>query len=125
MFHQDKKLERLVPPRELCQKIPAGKFADSALAWQSTMFLSSMPPKLVWEVKPRSECFGHEDAPAPTLEEIMEAIDQSFDANLTATFNLGQWVVEYRHYPKKGIGSDNFNPATAALKLWFDVEGIK
>lgn len=28
-------LEKLVPPLELCKLIPAGEFADSALAWFS------------------------------------------------------------------------------------------
>lgn len=113
------KLEQVVPPLELCAKIPDGAFADSALVWEEdSCVFGKLPPHVV----SREENTYHTIlAPAPTLQEIMEAIDQSFDANLTATFNLGQWVVEYRHYPKKGIGSDNFNPATAALKLWLEV----
>ena len=33
-------LESLVPPLELCKRIPAGKFEDSALALVSAMFFS-------------------------------------------------------------------------------------
>lgn len=119
---EKKTLESLVPPLDLCKQIPQGAFENSVLVWMGDL---DGDPVLF----PR-ECgicnqYGAEIAiaPAPTLAEIMEEIDQSFDANLIATFNLGQWVVEYRHYPKKGIGSDNFNPATAALRLWFDVKG--
>ena len=126
MFHQDKRLERIVPPRELCQKIPAGKFANSALVWQCTMFLSSEPPKKVWEVIPRSECFSSTpDAPAPTLEEIMEAL--VCRTNEPCVQWNGGWYVSGDR-PNGDGRPEAYNPVssvTAAMKLWLDVEGFK
>lgn len=144
MFHQDKRLERIVPPRELCQKIPAGKFANSALVWQCTMFLSSEPPKKVWEVIPRSECFSSTpDAPAPTLEEILDEFEiltlaapkecdptHQMDENRQYASTIGGLKIqvtmtswkELLEPPKMAVPIPK--TATAALKLWFDVEGI-
>lgn len=118
-------LKTLVPPLELCQQIPQGSFDDSALVWQCTMFLSSMPPKHVWEVKPRSECFGHEDAPAPTLEEIMDEL--VCRTNEPCVQWNGGWYVSGDRLNGKGR-PEAHNPVssvTAALRLWLKVEGIE
>lgn len=108
------KLEQLVPPLEMCLKIPQSKFADSALAWQCTMFLSSMPPKHVWEVKPRSECFGNEDAPAPTLEEIMEEMRKDHEQVAVTNRQSGGWCVHGWDF----LPEDDKNAATAAIRVF-------
>ena len=72
-------LENLVPPLELCKQIPAGEFEDSALVWDIHGKFDK------WHVEKRvkrSVRFGdygrmsppHADIPAPTLEEVLEAI---------------------------------------------------
>lgn len=110
--------EQLVPPLKLCKQIPRGAFANSALVWWGMCVYPRIHPDGARYGEPyrRSGSF-----PAPTLAEILEEIDPSFDANITVTYHFGQWKVEHRHYPREGVGSDNDNPATAALKLWLEV----
>ena len=65
-------LTDLVPPLELCQKIPAGEFEDSYFVWAKfdkwVILLRNCVKK--------NKAYIAEDAiyPAPTLQEIMEAI---------------------------------------------------
>lgn len=115
-------LEQLVPPLELCKQIPEGAFADSALVWQCAMFLATMPPKYVWEVRPRNECFGHEVPPAPTLAEILEALpcDMLADFYLSPT-DRGTYRIDMVMNDTASEIANGDTPATAALKLWMEV----
>jgi hypothetical protein len=127
-------LENLVPPLELCRQIPEGAFADSALVWGFTMFLASYPPKPVWEVMPRNRSFGSATKiPAPTLAEILEALDIGGHICITCIKEYNTWKVECEDmpeierdsagYPVIDIVSrrDSINPAIAALKIWMEV----
>ena len=110
------RLEDLVPPLELCKKIPQGKFADSALVW---MWDLDGDPGLF----PR-ECgicnqYGTEIAiaPAPTLAEILEALGAA------TSYHLGDaWLVALCN-DSRDNGVKDANPATAALRLWLKVFG--
>ncbi len=68
-------LTDLVPPLELCKLIPAGGFADSAFVWLEV----EIPQKnqkewrVVNRTKPVNVCHNQK-YPAPTLQEIMEAV---------------------------------------------------
>lgn len=110
------RIEDLVPPMKLCKQIPKGKFADSALVWRGTNHLwwdyYTMPRECgnCRELDP-----GEIIAPAPTLAEIIEELPK---------------YVEYRWYNGKfcpchpKYDPEDFsdkNPATAALKLWLEV----
>ena len=136
---ENKGLKKIVPPLELCQQIPQGSFDDSALVWQCTMFLSSQPPKKVWEVVPRNSfcCHGNPDAPAPTLQEIMEALPTIQHSSFGAEYFLvlidyrnvhTGWGVGYGRLQDgtfkglNGAAKGDANPSTAALRLWLKME---
>lgn len=127
------KLENLVPPLELCQQMPEGSFDDSALVWQA----STTAIELEWIVVPR----GQSEPimwrlPAPTLAEILEALPtcipgakkhhfylRLFDLRL----NKAGMGVGYAHSASRGfvLAKEMYkcdaNPATAALRLWLDI----
>ena len=93
------RLENLIPPLELCKQIPAGEFDDSALAWYNFHGV----PILRWRDN-LEKLDGVRPIPAPTLEEILEAIRE---------IQLGN---QSYCYPTE---------SEEALRLWFKVKGIK
>lgn len=107
-------LKSIVPPLELCKRIPAGEFEDSALVWDIHGKFDK------WHVEKRvkrSVRFGdygvtsppHADIPAPTLEEVLEAIGkvENWDtATITRPIGVNTRIVD------------------TALKRWFEVKGI-
>lgn len=111
------KAKDLVPPLELCQRIPKGKFADTALVWASRFRYCGRKPELV----PKEYVAEvREIAPAPTLQEIMAVISfhggpftvESFSAMCGVEF----LVSDHQHiYLRKGE-----NPAELALQFWLD-----
>lgn len=113
------KFEDLVPSLELCKKIPAGEFVDSALYWAS-QYGGTQP-----DVFP-SECgncdkfriIAEDDAicPAPTLEEIMAAMP------FCRVYKKVNGVFIAVH-EKTRIA--HMNAADAALKLWLKMKGIE
>ena len=108
-------LESIVPSLDLCEKIPAGEFEDSALVWDIHGKFDK------WHVEKRvkrSVRFGdygrmsspHADIPAPTLEEVLEAIGEveNWDtAMITKPIGVNARIVD------------------TALKRWFEVKGIQ
>lgn len=116
-------LKDLVPPLDLCKQIPAGAFDDSALVWMETRTGSC-------GVQAR---ITSEEVPAPTLQEIMLALPAYNEDEIRLCcisdfpedgekMVLGEaWSVGYTEAGKK----TDKNPATAALKLWLDLEAWK
>lgn len=116
-------LEDLVPPRKLCQQIPEGAFADSALVWVTC---GDIEPQYKAVDKRHFPYIPEEGAlvyPAPTLAEILDALARrlvapSLDVLITShglicgSVNVGRLVVAF-------CSPDN--SATAALKLWLEV----
>lgn len=118
-------LESIVPPLELCKKIPEGEFEDTALVWvydDVVEFLCRTSGceqihKKEWQVEHnhprkiaiRRKC-GQEIYPAPTLEEALEAIGkvENWDtATITRPIGVNTRIVD------------------TALKRWFKVKGVK
>jgi hypothetical protein len=134
------KLEDLVPPLELCKRIPAGKFEDSALVyiywWKSPTKAIEIRVRYEVESDPEFDDLVEDERiiiyPAPTLAEILEKLPKSdYDEHV---------LYCVPDYPDKGkcrifgcvwsIGHGNntfteANPATAALRLWLDVNGVE
>ena len=117
-------LENIVPPLELCKKIPEGKFADSALVWWGACVYPRLYPDGV-----RYDTLWHKQGttPAPTLQEILDALARMelcprLGAILPVTGNVvysicADWNLMCKH---------GNNAAEAALKLWLEVnKGIK
>lgn len=115
------KLESIVPPLELCKRIPADDklFQQTALAW--VLLGKDWPTVLERERLPKDRT-GFEVIPAPTLAEIMQEIP--LDVMLTRRYGYsedygwGEWddrdYVEMFH-----------NPAEAALRLWLKLNGME
>ena len=118
-------LENIVASLELCKKIPDGEFEDSALVWETYYSKYSIKPVVI--DRKTSESTPHEFVenvyPAPTLEEILDALKDITEkpsvyyGKLTKT-----WVCDSMEYltqikDKKGVN--------AALRLWFKVKGIE
>lgn len=120
------KLETIVPPLELCKRMPDGAFADSALIWMFDGF--------DWWVNAREFDATYDEAfPAPTLPEIMEALPKidNKENSLAVVPDFPDdgekrifgeaWEVGYT---TKNCAKDR-NSATAALKLWLELNERK
>lgn len=118
-------LENLVPSMELCKKIPEGEFKDSALVWETYSSKYSIEPVVI--DRETSESIPHEFVenvyPAPTLDEILDALKDITEkpsvyyGKLTKT-----WVCDSMEYltPIK-----DKNSVSAAIRLWFKVKGVE
>ena len=121
------KLEDLMPPLELCKQIPAGEFADSALAW---MVLPDGSLHPVFPIIARNATLPDDDLiPAPTLEEILREMAKyphrfnnlTCDAYEEMDFGVTAFV-PYRGKPGSTLTEyRDGSGATAALKLWLEV----
>lgn len=125
-----KTTEDIVPPFELCKRIPEGAFSDSVL-------VHVVKPGSGTEVRERIKAdtlpLSWTKVPAPTLAEIMLALPAYNEDEIRLCcisdfpedgekMVLGEaWSVGYTEAGKK---SDK-NPATAALKLWLEQEAGK
>lgn len=126
-------LTDLVPPLELCKKIHAGEFADSALAWidhrdvypEENSNPSVVVRKIAWAATSKKGVY-----PAPTLQEIMTEIDNLGGWCPTAYRLNDQWTVDYqedKEFWRNDVVEQTApdNPATAALKLWLKLKGVE
>lgn len=126
-------LKELVPPLDLCQKIPAGEFANSALYWAVQMggtYPDVFPSECGNCDKFRIIAEDNAICPAPTLQEIMIEIDNLGGWCPTAYRLQNQWTVDYQEDRVDGMNdvveqTDTDNPAAAALKLWLKLKGIE
>ena len=121
-----KTLESLVPPLDLCKKIPKGEFADSVLVYGNPKGWS---PCLYPQLVTREECNDPDKtiAPAPTLVEIMLALDEAGYWCPTCYYQAGTWHMDCEDddpaVPAPAImdAKDKYNPATVALRLWLEL----
>ena len=137
------KLEELVPTLDMCKQIPEGKFNDSALVWARPGNIGVLVGEDdLWEVFERASLEKTDEMlPAPTLSEIMEALPTcvvvSGDSsekylNLLDARNKGKgWQVGYASLGFGKFARHDFlrqqyaNPATAALKMWLEVNCVE
>lgn len=115
-----KTLESLVPPLELCKQIPKGAFADSALVW----IIKAQEEPEVWERDTTNNIPPiWSKYPAPTLAEILKDLAETHDD--ACCFNAteaGIWYVQVENFEVVEERSErDANPATAALKLWLEL----
>jgi hypothetical protein len=110
-------LESLVPPLELCKLIPAGEFGDSALVWLNINYVT-----IPWKVVARNISNykmerNKKKIPAPTLQEIMEKLEQ---------FSVSCLGKGYQTEAANGWNAVSDDTATtAALKLWLKLKGVE
>lgn len=123
-------IKDLVPDLDLCKQIPPGVFENSALVWSYSCDKRKTEPFVE-----ERDCidFCRRDMinappvyPAPTLAEIMRACDDLDEGDLpTCCFTGVKWMMESRSNPFlasiKRHRTSAKNPATAALKLWLEL----
>lgn len=114
-------LESIVPPLELCKRIPAGEFEDSALVWEKTekYFQATEIIDYEYKVVTRAESSG--GFPAPTQEEIRRKL-----LNLSIVPGDDVIHVECKIDPENWVSTiavDENDVTAAALRLLFQVKG--
>ncbi len=108
------KLKKIVPPFDLCKRIPDNAFQDSVLAWFED-------PYGIKHVFPRevAESNKLQVIPAPTLEEIIQALPkQDKNENKLRICPVGQelvWSIGYDYFELQG---STLNLTEAALRLF-------
>ena len=112
------KLEDLVPPLELCNQLKPGEFEDSAMVWVDG--IRDIDHKFVTVRTHSSE--DYEEAPAPTLAEILDALAQKCDDVTVWMGATAGWHVQVldMDIPDERNKHD-LNPATAAMRLYLEV----
>ena len=115
-------LESIVPPLELCKKIPAGEFTDTALVWVED------PDGIEIVLAREVAQFEHDEmVSAPTLEEITTSF-LTCDGWLVKTDSrsgLETFVEFYSRTNNRGYAEHAKIACEAALRLWFKVKGIE
>lgn len=107
-----KNLDDLVPPLDLCKRIPAGEFEDSVFVWWGACVYPRIKPGGGMHM---DEIWHKRDTiPAPTLAEILERLPSHYKVRMK--------------YPRDdklvysvfggGIIESDMNAASAALKVW-------
>jgi len=137
-------IEKLVPPLEMCKRIPEGEFADSALIWVDRwliekLFIDGKEVESICEVIERQVVFHknkrdmdfHREIfklypatvyvrsvwPAPTLQEIMDDLLLGTSDCEPGLFWQGGWHVQCS-------GKEGYDPksaSVAAMLLWLKI----
>lgn len=116
------KLEELVPPLELCKKIPEGHFEDSGLMWELEVAANRYHGEW-WEVVFRCNREDEEYYPAPTLAEIMAELDNGrAKSPFCELLPNGKWRCSCFDWDRATNVITDENPAAAALKLWLELQ---
>ncbi len=123
-----RELEKIVPDLELCKLIPDEYFKDSVCVW-----FNEFENDDGWGVHVRGKLSPGElkeqpNCPAPTLAEVMEAIENiPWNSRIAVDFVTcrADWNKKWRiHNGRAGVYGE-CNSATAALKLWLYLNGIE
>lgn len=120
----------IVPQRSLCEKIPEGCFANSALVYCVVGDGSGGERWYLVERKNAGETKYPEIHPAPTLEEILLEIEK-LGFYCPSACHHHTWIaececdpvdVEADPFPDAPSAADKRSGATAALLLWLDIQ---
>ena len=126
-------LKSLVPPLDLCKQIPEGAFTNSVFVWSYSCDKRKTEPFLderdCIEFCRRDMVNAPPVYPAPTLQEILLAIDESGGYCPSCRYQANTWQLDYEDDPISDESmlpvlvdeSDRYNPANAALKLWLEL----
>ena len=106
-------LESIVPPLELCKRIPAGEFEDSALVWEKSEKYFQALDVMDYEYKVVARAESSGGFPTPTLEEILDDFFFNGAVFCKGGIRIGN---DFYEYPTE---------SEEALRLWFKVKGIE
>lgn len=125
------KLEDIVPPLELCKRIPAGAFEDSALVWKHHVIffrgidIMDQTDRVTFRADEQNDIVSTYSStryyPAPTLVEIRREL-----RNLSVHVIDGTITVSCKINPEEMLSETAINDndvTAAALRLWFKVRG--
>ena len=116
MSNKQTDIKDLVPPLELCKKIPHPHFWNSALCWRTFNKGCRDEYTIVF---PTGTLDPHDDdIPAPTLPEIMESAPW-----MRVTYKNRIFLCEVRK--TKGGFAGGYNAAEAALQIWLKKQGVE
>ena len=131
-------LKDIVPPLELCKRIPAGAFEDSALVWECYerffrgIDIIGQSDRVTFRNDDQnntvSRCSSTKYYPAPTLAEIFRVLPETIDTPEDEFCVLSLMpVIDDDEKDMFWIGYNNTNeedanPAAAALRLWLKVK---
>ena len=136
-------LQDLVPPLELCKLIPDGEFHNSAFQWQEGYGTLKNAEYYAGVIERTPlEARGYKHQPAPFTDEILDACkDIPGVLNPTLWYQAGAWIADCAYDRTEKLSEEFFTdedfskldiitgkgetPATAALKLWLKLKGIK
>ncbi len=119
------KLESIVPPLELCKRIPAGAFEDSALVWlywaKDESSFGNVVPRILKDqfssILPGMGAVLKAEVPAPTLAEILAKLPEGVQMRMRTARN------RERHFQIYHYSYETWTnlPAAGALRLWLRV----
>lgn len=117
-----KNLDDLVPPLDLCKRIPAGEFADSAFCWidvghTCVLPIDVIPPERHPFIELRRYTIQGDEIPAPTLAEILEKLPSHYKVRMK--YSRDEKLV-FSVFAGEEIERD-MNAASAALKVWLNL----
>lgn len=121
-------LESIVPALELCKRIPAMEFTDTALVWETYYSKHRIKPVVI-----DRKTFGYTPYkfvenvyPAPTLSEILKSLpkyDKHENKLRICPFGLNDDLgIGYTY---QNVYCDEKKPENAALRMWLRVKGIE
>jgi hypothetical protein len=130
-------IEKLVPPPEMCEKIPEDEFLDTAFCWHYTEvagFICGNGCKQFsgkqWQLERstsgkivRYRQRGEVIFPAPTLEEILEDLHKNLEDVFLkwSEHAFNAWLINAYTFNKEDFQEHHKSLTTAAMKLWIKV----
>lgn len=110
-------LQNLVPPLELCRKIPPGEFKDSAMVWLRETGNSGR-----YYIAERNDYLDRvKRIPAPTLQEIFDALAKMETCPEMCVWSCDKDGTCFRITADFTGDEDGYNAAEAALQLWLEL----
>lgn len=114
----------IVPPFELCKRIPAEEFDNSTLIWEEKIDeISRVTLKIRGkDDKPWGNWIKKVNIyPAPTLQEILSVLPEGVQVRMRSS-KSGERHYQVYHY---SAAQWTNRPAAAALRLWLKIQGGK
>ena len=113
-------LKKIVPPMELCKKIPNGKFNESGVFWSP--FDDRAGGSVLIRIDAKFNVKRNNSLiPAPTLQEILNDLPEGVKVNMKFGKN-GMRYFQVSYYSEEKWTT---NPAAQALKLWLKINSVR
>lgn len=126
-------LKDIVPPLELCKRIPAGKFEESVLVWKHHEIffrgidIMDQTDRVTFRADEQNDIVSTYSStryyPAPTLAEILDELGNKtvclYDGiHYEVSVCIRECDSGTKEHQWRQYGEADRNPAAAALRLW-------